>query len=480
MFIATTQLMAHQETAVAKLLPSRVGAAFMEMGTGKTRTAIELARLRQDKWDKLIWFCPVSIKQTILRQWLEHTNMPRTAFAVWGENERSDALPDARVHIIGIESMSSSDRTVMAYAALITKDSFVVVDESTYIKGPRSRRSQRIIAMSRESRYRLVLTGTPLSQGIVDLYAQMTFLSPRILGYTTFHRFARCHLEYGKVRLPDGRERWTGRIVRTYNEDWLAAKIAPYVYQVRKSECLDLPDKIYETRWFAMSTQQRALYERAKQKILLEIDYEDWSPVRIFHLFSALQSITCGFWTDDGKKQEVPHDRVETLMAVLGEIAEDEPVVVWCKYRLAIDQIAAAVRQRWGEAAVAMFHGGNADQREQQLLRWRAWRDTGTRVLLATQGAGGHGLDLVEARHVIFYADNFKYSERLQAEDRNHRIGQTRPTTYVSLCCSPSIDDRIAAALARKADVLALFQRQVDECRKKGLKDRAIELVRSL
>lgn len=63
-FATRTELMPHQVAAVAKMLPSRVGALFMEMGTGKSRTLIELAHLRREKWDRLFWFCPVALKET--------------------------------------------------------------------------------------------------------------------------------------------------------------------------------------------------------------------------------------------------------------------------------------------------------------------------------------------------------------------------------------------------------------------------------
>ena len=99
---------------------------------------------------------------------------------------------------------------------------------------------------------------------------------------------------------------------------------------------------------------------------------------------------------------------------------------------------------------------------------------------MATQSAGGHGLTLNEAAYTIFYADGFKYSERIQAEDRNHRIGQVRRPVYVTLHCSDSIDDRIATALGRKGNALTIFQERIEAYRAQGMKQRAIDLVREL
>ena len=483
-FATTTELMPHQEPAVAKLLPSRVGAMFMDMGTGKSRTLIELARIRQEKWDRLFWFCPVSLKETVRHELLKHTNLTDDAIHVWDDKtSERNSHSDKRFHVIGIETMSASNRAVLAYNSLVTDRSFVVVDESSYIKGHRSKRTQRITHMSARARYRLVLTGTPFSQGAVDLYAQMLFLSPKILGYRSFWSFAANHLEYEERIGPNGVKRRTGRILRSHNEDYLAAKIAPYTYQVRKDECLSLPDKLYETRLCAMTAEQRRRYGQAKNEILLELDYDDWSPVRIFHLFSALQSIVCGFWnrtepvTDRRELIEMDHGRIDVLMQTIRSIPDVEKVIIWAKYHHAIRQICEALSAEYGVDQIAQFHGDLSEAaRDAELSRWRH----DARFFIATQSAGGHGLTLNEAAYTIFYADSFKYSERIQAEDRNHRIGQLRRPVYITIRCEGSIDARIAKALDNKGNALALFQEMVNRYRMHSMKSKAIEMVRAL
>lgn len=481
----TTALMPHQIPAVAKMLPSRVGALFLDMGLGKSRVTIELAKIREAKWDRLFWFCPVALKATIAGQWREHSDVPDQQICVWGDQVTSHRLPlYARIHIIGIEAMSSSARTILAYKALVTERSFVIVDESSYIKGHASHRTERITTLSAMARYRLILTGTPFTQGVVDLYAQMRFLSDAILGYASFYSFAANHLEY-EVRKNDyGRKVRTGRILRAHNVDYLAAKIAPYVYQVKKEECLDLPEKVYERYYCAMTDEQRDAYDQAKQEILLDVEYDDWSSVTIFRLFTALQAIVCGFWTRThpitGAKERLtfPHDRVDVLMQTVAAITAGEPVIIWAKYHYALQQITEALRAAYGADSTALFHGRmTGAQRNTDLADWQQGQ---TRFLVATQSAGGHGLTLNRAAYSIFYADGYKYSERIQAEDRNHRIGQVRRPTYITLGCLNSIDDRIATALSRKENALTAFVRRVDTYRKDGLKQQAIQLIKEL
>ncbi|MDY0071839.1 MAG: DEAD/DEAH box helicase [Thauera sp.] len=477
-FATITDLMPHQHPAVAKMLPSRVGALFMDMGTGKSRTLIELARLRQHKWDRLFWFTPCALRDNVRDQLLTHTNLPPESIAVWraGRLRRAE-IERARVHVVGIESMSSANSVIFAYNDLCTPSSFVAVDESEYIKGNRAKRTQRITHMSARARYRAILTGTPFTQGAVDLYSQMQFLSPKILGYRSFWAFANNHLQFEERMDERGRLRRTGRVVRTFNSEYLAARIAPYVYQVRKDECIDLPSKLYDGVRFSMTEEQRDLYERAKNE-LLEVSYIEWQPFHIYRLFTSLQTIVCGFWhRTPGELLTARHRRVDVLLATLAQIPPGEQVVIWAKYRYAVEQITEALSETYGADQVCPYHGDISESaRAAHMERWRA----GARFLVATQSIGGHGLTLNEAAYMVFYADGFKYAERVQAEDRNHRIGQTRRPVYITLECMDSIDERVHKALRRKEDALWSFQKQVDRYRSEKLRQSAIQLVRSL
>ncbi len=470
-FATTTKLLEYQQAAVAKLLPARVGGLFMDMGTGKTRTAIELIRLRQGKIDCVVWFCPVSLKDTIRREILKHTNCRPEFIYVFSEATNEKTVPgDAFWYVVGVESMSASVRVILTANGLITERTFVVMDESSYIKGHNSRRTLRITNISERARYRLALTGTPISQGVVDLYAQMRFLSPKILGYRSFYSFARNHLEYS--------DKYPGLIVRAHNTEYLAAKMRPYVYQVTKDEAnLGLPDKLEEIYSCSLTGEQLEAYQQAKSELLDDVEPDDWDSLFIFRLFTALQGIVVGFWRRPrGELIELPHRRVALLLSVLEHIPEPEKVIIWSKYRYSVRQIKDALTEAHGAAMVAEFHGGLPEsRRNQELARWRE----SARFLVATQGAGSHGLTLIEARHAIFYANGFKYAERLQAEDRCHRIGQTRRPVYIDLDSGSGIERRIFRALRRKGDALEDFRRQVERV-KGSNKMRLRKLIQTL
>lgn len=472
-FETMTELMPWQEAAVNKLKPTRVGGLFMEMGTGKTLTAIEIIKQRAHKIDKVVWFCPVSLKSTIFLEILKHTDAKD--IYVFDEKTTSRNIPNMRWYIIGIESMSSSNRVVFAAKELITDKTFVILDESSYIKGHRAKRTERITLLAEKAKYRFVLTGTPISQGVEDLFSQMKFLSPQILGYRSWYTFANNHLEYS--------EKYPGMLVRTHNTEQLAAKIAPYVYQVTKEECINLPGKHYKTKYFRMTEEQQRAYATAKDEILLLIDVlDDFKPYTIFRLFGVLQQIASGFWNrrickyhmqlseeDTFKFLTFPDNRLPSLFNIISQLPNDEKIIIWAKFRYDIDRIVSELRNCYGPDSVAVFTGSTPQKdRQQEVEKFRGH----ARFFISTQSCGGHGLTLNEARHVIFFSNSFKYSERLQAEDRCHRFGQDHEVTYYDII-GPGIDEKIWESISRKENVADSFKREVDAVKdeKAKLKD---------
>lgn len=470
-FNTTTELLPHQAAAVQKVLPVRVSGLFMDMGTGKTRTTIELARRRCARIDHVLWICPVTLKQTIRQEILKHTDCAPEDIYIFGDRTESHTIPQDRLwYIVGVESFSSSDRVTLAANAIITENTFVVMDESSYIKGHLAIRTRRVTALAERAKYRTILTGTPLSQGIVDLFSQMYFLSPKILGYKSFYSFEANHLEYH----PDH----PGLVVKAHNVPYLAEKVKPYVYQCTKEECLSIPGKIYKSRWLCLSVEQEEAYGIAKADFEHDLEelkaryatYDElpesfWrkASMLVFRLFTALQTIVCGFQNKRDKNgnihlYEYENSRVEMLLDIIASIPAPEKVIIWAKYLRSIKEISAALREEYGSQAVAEYYGDLSDkQREAEKERFRK----SARFLVATQSCGGHGLNLQFCHWQIFYANGFKYSERLQAEDRCHRHGQTRKVTYIDIFASDTIDERIDEALTRKSGLLESFRQEV-------------------
>jgi len=450
-----TALLPHQQTALAKFGRMRVGALFMEMGTGKTLTALTWAfrKIDSGRAKHLIWLCPVSVKLTIQNEMLKHADLD---IYVFGGSTKAKTLKPHDVYIIGSESLSSSPRVLEAFNALL-EGSVLVVDESHMFKRVFTERTKQLLRNAWKASYRMILTGTPITNGIEDLYSQFTFLSKRILGYNHFREFSFYHLVYT--------DDWPRRVSYRCNKDYIMARIAPYTYQMKKNECLDLPGKTYTTYYFNMTLKQRERYEKAKAWILTNVDAFTFGDTTIFKLFTALQQCVSGYYRihEDGELLPLfdsPDDnpRINTLDRVIEGIPESEKVVIWCKFKHEVHDIAEFLG-----GGVSLYYGDASEQeREAALTAFRS----DNRYLIATASTGGLGIDLTCANYVVFYSNTFKISHRLQAEDRCHRIGQKVSVTYIDISCNESIDDIILRCRDKRIDVIADFKARLLEIRK--------------
>jgi len=321
-----TELLPHQIQAIEKLQHIKVGALYMEMGTGKTRTALELVNIRlvAEKVEHVLWLCPCSVKENLRRDIIKH------AGSIKG------------ITICGIETLSSSIRENVRLLKLVqSKKVFLIVDESNLVKNHRALRTQNIIRLSEYCKYKLILNGTPISKCEKDLFAQWYILDWRILGYQSFWSFAANHLEYDP--------HIKGRIVNTLNVDYMVRKIAPYTYQVKKSECLSLPSKTYSTEYYYLTPEQRMHYGYVADKLLFDVD--DMEPHTIYRLFSGLQNVISGFRVNlDGEhmqrepffKNPLDNPRMEMLFDLLDKT--NEKVIVFCKYTQEIHDIVSIAK----------------------------------------------------------------------------------------------------------------------------------------
>ena len=448
----TTTAYAHQRAAIEKLSRLRVGALFMDMGTGKTRTALELVWLRRKRITKCVWCCPVSLMEETKREILRHTSCIDTDIHMIGPRTREKNVPQTWWHIVGLESLSSSPRVVYVLDRLIDGGTFLVVDESTYIKGHRAKRTRRLIRFGTRTSYRLILTGTPIQQGIEDLYTQMEFLSPLILGYTSRHAFQSALAVFQTQKRAFSVESMSlGEVCRI---------IAPYVYQVSKEDCLKLPPKMYHRILCRFSEEQTTLYQAVKARFLDDLDSYEPSDLStaIFRLFSGLHSVSCGVLPSGflGARR-LRNQRMDALFAELRQLKTSH-VIIWVNYLESIAALDEAFPKVFPKMPVYTVHGRvPVTARTTKIDLWK--RRGG--VLMATQGTGGYGLTLTESHRVFFYSENWRYALRLQAEDRCHRIGQKSSVYYTTLQGESRFDERIRSALTRKADALEELKKEV-------------------
>lgn len=447
-----TDLLPYQAEAVKKIGRLKVGALFMEQGTGKTRTTLSLVapRLEKGKVDVVLWLCPCSVKKNLRED---------ITFHCGGE------YPEKEIIIRGIESLSSSDRLYLQLMRLVeTHKVFLVVDESNLTRNKLAIRTERIIELAQKCPYRLILNGTPISKNEADLFAQFFILDWRILGYQSYYSFAANHIEYWTVRLPNGREIVDkGRIKRVRNIDYLAEKIEPYTVQIKKKDVLKLPDKSYRTRSFELTDEQLKLYKYTKNQYLNNID--EMKSDTIYKYFAALQHITSGYEVLTGPDEpmktrpifEDPRDnpRIQELLATLRD--NQEKVIIFCKYQSEINAILFLLPG-------SVEFTGRLPQRKRQENRERFRRDA--QYLIANKSCGAYGLNLQFCHKIIFYNNDFDLATRAQAEDRVHRMGQTHEVEIIDICAEDTIDTFIKDCLLRKEAIADAFRREMKRAKK--------------
>jgi superfamily II DNA or RNA helicase len=433
-----TDLYPWQRAAVDKLMGIRVGALYMEMGTGKTRTALEMIQRRIDarKIDHALWLCPCSVRENLRQDIRKHAE---------------GAL--AHIAIYGIESLSSSlklygllDKYVNAGTTML------IVDESNLVKNHKAIRTQRITHLARQCRYRLILNGTPVSRNEADLFAQWYLMDWRILGYRSFWSFAANHIEYDPV-VPK-------KIRRTLNTDYLIEKIAPYSYQVSRDECFALPGKRYQKISTHLGIDQQKHYFEIVDWMISQLD--ECEPATIYRMFSAAQAIISGLWVDDDGQHfttqpmfDKPQDnpRINTLLKVVGDLEDDAQAIIFCKYIHEIESVLSVL-----PGAVPFYGKQNHSARQQSLEAFRS----GARFLVANKVCAGYGLNLQFCHNVIYYSNDWDWATRIQSEDRVYRIGQDHEVKIYDICASGTLDEKILRCLARKEGLADAIRRELN------------------
>lgn len=449
--ILKTKLYEYQATAVDKISKLKVGALYMEQGTGKTRTALEIIKnkMSKGKVEVVLWLCPCSVKNNLKEDVIKHTGQKPS------ENN---------IIIKGIESLSSSDRLYLQLLELVKNYKvYLIVDESNLVKNKLAIRTERIIEISSFCKYKMILNGTPISKNEADLFAQWYILDWRILGYKSFYSFAANHLEYKKVRLPSGREITTDQIIRVLNVDYLTEKIAPYMYQIKKDEVLkELKPKEYHMRYFCLDDLQEEEYYETKELFLFNV--VDWRSETIFKLFSALQHITSGKRVLSAPEKRMRTEkmytwennpRIQCLKRTLKDIGEDK-CIIFAKYQDEINDIALLLQS---ENKSYIEFTGKISQKKRQENREKFKNNV--QFMLANKQCGAYGLNLQFCHNIIFYSNDFDLATRLQAEDRVHRIGQNQIVNIYDICCKYTIDVFIANCLQNKSNLLDSFKKQI-------------------
>ena len=425
---------AHQKKALEMSWDKEVFAYFMEMGTGKSKVLIDnIAMLyNAGKINGALIVAP----KGVYKNWFDSeipTHMPdyiERKVGLWRTKPDDKALKPlfstgAELHILimNVEAFSTKKGVEFAAKFLASHKTLMGIDESTTIKNPSAKRTQNILKLSKHTKYRRILTGSPVTKSPLDLFSQCYFLDPFLLDQSSYYVF---RTRYAICRKINVSGRSVEIVVGYRNLGELSDKLKEFSYRVLKDDCLDLPKKTFVRRTVELTDEQKKLYKQMKQEAIAFLNGKMVTSATVITQLMRLHQITCGHFTsNDGEVQDVKSNRIGQLMDVLEEM--EGKAVIWAHYRYDIRKIVEAISKKYGENAVVTYYGDTStDDRQKAITENTRPRKSPVRFIVGTPQTGGYGITLTGASTMIYYSNGYDLEKRMQSEARIDRIGQEK------------------------------------------------------
>jgi SNF2 family DNA or RNA helicase len=456
----------HQMKALRDSWHKEYYALFMEMGTGKSKVAIDTmgALYTEGKINAALIISPKGVYDnwvqgeipTHLSDEIE-TNIVRwqPSSAQWFQKQMTtlvfEKFNGLKIFVMNTEALSTPRGGRAAFNFLEANDqNIVIVDESTSIKNRSANRTQNIMSLKGLSKYRRILTGSPVTRSPMDLYSQCMFLSVQALKFKSFFAFQN---RYALVQKRTMGPRSFNEIVGYRRLDELNQKLERFSNRVLKEDCLDLPDKMYVRRLVPLSEEQNKSYKEMKRLALTKLHNGELATTQsVLTQIMRLQQICCGHIQDDeGNLVSFANGRLKELLDICEEV--QGKAIIWATFTYDIQQIAKALRDRFGPDSVATYYGETPQEERQEIVQRYQDLEDPLRFFVGQPKTGGYGITLTAANTVIYYSNSYDLEIRLQSEDRAHRIGQTNKVTYVDIISPDTVDEKILKALKEKINL---------------------------
>ena len=385
-------LLDNQTNGIAKLKECKVGALFMEPGTGKTLTALNLIKSVPNV-EFVLWLTPFRTKQNL-----------QDEINKWG------GLPN--LQIVGIETISSSDRTYLQLWRKLetTWRAFIVVDESLKIKNWTAKRTQRIIELGKKADYKLILNGTPISRNLLDAWAQFEFLSPKILNMgmaeykDTFCEYTRINKRFNSYKT------YTKEFISKYhNVDYLYSLIQPYVFECDLS--LEI-GKQYIDIDFSLDEEAKEQYKQLKEHYLDNEKLQYLNNNIFLELTQKMQHL----YTNSSEKFEILDNFLKRN--------DPTKILIFRKYTAAQDELS----KRYPNLKILSLQSES------------------------------FGLNLQEYDTIIIWDKVWDYALIKQMEHRIFRTGQKNLCRFINLNGNVGLEELIQKNIAKKCSLLEYFK----------------------
>lgn len=449
-------LFKHQQEAVRFAVKNEGCCAFFhEPGLGKTRSGLEVFHHYRKKNSelRLLVVCPLSLVNSA---WGEDIKkFTDFSFSAFKDLKKHKQLPD--IVIINYEALISKKNQPLVESIIKTYSFMCILDESSRLKNNKSQTTKTLLKMVPSFKYRIVASGTPMPNSELELWGQVNFVRPGYL-MDSFYAFRNIyfHLERnGIIRHGQGYMS-NDQMREIFSKGWkysvteekrtaLMDEIEPFTHWVKKSEALDLPEKVDEVREVILSAQERKAYKEMETLLITEIEGVEVTAQIVLTKLMKLRQASSGFlYSEDGKALSLgKSSKLKELENVLEELGSQQ-VIIWAQFHYEIKAITQMIQSKFSE--VVTLYSGTSDK-EDSIQRFK---NGDVQYLVAHPRSAAHGLTFIKCSAMVFFSLDYSYEAHAQARDRIHRIGQTKSCLYLYLLAKDSIDEELIEVLKRK------------------------------
>jgi hypothetical protein len=392
-----------------------------EMGTGKTYPAIITIkeRVKRKEIDKAFVVVPKTIARTVWKKQIkQYSDLTVQVVDAGNYKKRIEQLQNkSNVYIVGYEMFAVM---IEEFSQLVDFRTLIILDESSKIKNPTAKRSKALHLIGRLVKYKMILNGTPITQGAQDIFSQFLFLDSGETFGSNYERFLDTYFYKEPYK-------WTYTIKSKEALEEISDRIYRTGLRFLKMECLDLPPKLYETREVSMTQEQYDAYIMMQNQLIAWIETKEQKKERIdasvvVTKLLRLSQITSGF--SKNEIGEVVRFKTNPKLIELEDMLENilyngNQLVVWARFIPDLKAIANLCDSK------GIKHGllyGKVPGKEREKIV-NQFLDKKIKVFIGQQGAGGLGIDLYTCSNVVYYSNDYTLLNRLQSEDRTHRSG---------------------------------------------------------
>lgn len=353
-----------------------------------------------------------------------------------------------QVAVVNYESAWRMEQELSAWGS-----DLIVCDEGHKIKTHNISASKAMHRLGAKAGYRLLLTGTLITNKAIDVFSPYKFLNPTIFG-TSFYAFRSRYFDmvgYGN-HTP---------VLKKSMEAELSARLHSIAYRAAKADCLDLPETTDVVRQVELEPAARKIYRSLVKESFAELASGEVTAPNVLTRLLRLSQLTGGFLGNDENAavQQISSAKLSAMEDILDSaVAEGQKLVIIARF---LPEIRAICKELDGRGLRHACITGEVQDRAAQVAQFQ--NDPDVPVFVGQIATAGLGLTLTAASTMVFYSLDYSMSNYEQAKARIHRVGQRNPCTYIHLIAKGTVDEKVLTALRNKAD---LAKALVDDCRR--------------